>query len=161
MSGAKLTHCFVLSIGLATAPSLSAQASKGTGKPAGRVPQVLYVETSIRSYTEAYGEWIAGRPDVAQALEKDSGIRVQLHTPFLDYFGSDGRSVYSDSTASANIDFLRKLPQSGQKKPGGEGDDLQPTVGDYLGMFAKLEPYKARILARKSPVLLAGLLLSR
>ena len=155
MIRAKLKLYSLLSIFLANAQFLSAQTPTVSAKPSNKIPRVIYVETSIRSYTQGYANWVSGRPDVAMALEKDSAISVQLRTPFLDYFASDGKSLYSNSSASANIDFLHKLPQSGQKRPGSEGDELQPTVGEYLGMFSKLSPYKAQILARKSPVLLA------
>ena len=153
MIRAKLKLYSLLSIFLANAQFLSAQTPTVSAKPSNKIPPVIYVETSIRSYTQGYANWVSGRPDVAVALEKDSAISVQLRTPFLDYFASDGKSLYSNSSASANIDFLHKLPQSGQKRPGSEGDELQPTVGEYLGMFSKLSPYKAQILAdRKSVV---------
>jgi hypothetical protein len=155
MSRANLRMYSLLSVILATAQLLNAQASHGTTKPSNKVPRVVYVETSVKSWTDGYASWIAARPDVVLALEKGSGGRINLKTPFLDYFASDGKSLYSNSSAAANIDFLRKLPQSGQKKSGSESDELQPTVGDFLGMFSKLNPYKAQILAHKSPVLLA------
>lgn len=152
MNRAKLRLNSFLFVFLATAQFLSAQTPKPSAKPSSKIPPVIYVETSILSYTQAYSNWVSTRHDVILALEKDSGGKLQLRTPLLDYFASDGKSVYSSSSASANVDFLHKLPQSGQTKP---ADELQPTVGEYLAMFPKLEPYKAEILARKSPVLLA------
>lgn len=155
MSRIKLRLYSLLSVFLGAAQLLSAQTPKGNTKPSNKIPQAVYVETPIKSWTDGYASWIAARPDVVLALEKSSGGKMKLQTPFLDYFASDGTSLYSNSSASANVDFVHKLPQSGQKKPDSEGDELQPTVGDYLGMFSKLSPYKAQILARKSPVLLA------
>jgi hypothetical protein len=155
MSRAKLRVYFLVLIFLMAAQFPSAQTSKGSRQPISKAPQAVYVETSIKSWTDGYASWVASRPDVVQANEKATGVQIMLRTPFLDYFASDGKSLYSNSSASANIDFLHKLQQLGQKKPDSEGDELQPTVGEYLAMFPKLEPYKAQILARKSPVLLA------
>lgn len=155
MSNAKRRVYSLVLIFLAAAQFLCAQTPRASAKPSNKIPQVIYVETSVKAYTDAYASWVTARHDVVLALEKDSGGKLQLRTPFLDYFASDGKSVYSNSSASANADFLHKLPQSGEKKPGSEGDELQPTVGEYLSMFPKLNPYKAQILARKSPVLLA------
>ena len=156
MSHAKLRLYSLPLILLATAQLVSAQTPKGDRSSPNKVPAAVYVETSIKSYTEAYANWVTAHPEVVLALEKSTGgAQVMLHTPFLDYFASDGKSLYSNTSAPANIDFLRKLPQLGQKKSGSEDGELEPTVGDYLDMFPKLSPYKARILARKRPVLLA------
>ena len=116
---------------------------------------MVYVETSMKSWTDGYASWVAARPAVVLALEKGSGTQIMLHMPFLDYFAADGKSIYSSSSTSANIDFLRKLPQSAQKRSGSGGGELEPTLGEYLEMFPKLRPYKTPILARKHPVLLA------
>jgi hypothetical protein len=156
MSRAKLKLYSLPLILLATWQLVGAQTSKGDTKPSNRLPAAIYVETSIKSWTDGYVKWVASRHDVVLALQKSSGgVQITLHTPFLDYFASDGKSLYSNSSASANIDFLRKLPQSERNRPGNEDVELEPTVGDYLDMFPKLSPYKAQILARKRPVLLA------
>jgi hypothetical protein len=155
VSLAKLKLYSLLLILLATMQHLGAQTAKGDTKPPNRLPAVVYIETPIKSWTDGYASWVAAHPAVVLALEKSSEGHMMLRTPFLDYFASDGNSLYSNSSASDNIDFLRRLPRSGQKSSGSEGGELEPTVGEYLEMFPKLSPYKARILARKRPVLLA------
>lgn len=154
MSRSLLRLCSLPLILLAVTPILIARTSQVAKTPPAKVPQAVYVETSVKSWTVGYANWISGRPDVVQAQQKDSGVQIMLRMPFLDYFASDGKSIYSNTSATANIEFLHKLPQSGQKKPP-EGADLQPTVSDYLGMFPKLSLYKTQILARRWPVLLA------
>lgn len=153
MRCAKLTHNLFSFILLAPLAWAAGQTAKTAARGSRVRPAAVYVETSIRSWTDGYANWISWRPDVVMALEKDSGGKMQLHTPYLIYFSPDGKPLYTGSSAPVNIDFMRKYPQSGKQTP--SGDNLQPTLSEYLGMFPKLEPYKARILARKSPVLLA------
>jgi hypothetical protein len=155
MSRAKLRLYSLPLILLATVQFAGAQSSRGDAKPSNRLPAAIYIETPIKTWVEGYSHWVTARPDVVLATKEGTGSLIQLHTPFLDYFASDGKSLYTNTSADANIDFLHNLPQSAQKKAGGESSDLEPTVGDYLDMFPKLNPYKARILARKRPVLFA------
>ena len=152
----KLELSVILLIFLGVAEPLCAQSPKGSSNSSSRPPAVVFVETPVKSWTDGYANWVTSHPAVVLALDKGSGVQIKLQTPFLDYFASDGNSVYSDTSAPANIDFLHKLPQSGQKKGAGEGkSELVPTLGDYLDMFPKLKPYRVGILAQKRPVLLA------
>lgn len=130
------------------------QRANHAGRGASLPPAVIFVEATPKAWTDGYAGWMNAHPAIVAALDKGSGLQIKLSTPFLDYFGVDGKSVYSNTSAAANIDFLHKLPQFGEKKAlHGEGD-LEPTAGDYLEMFPKLDAYKASIVARKRPVLL-------
>ena len=155
LSRSRLLLSFLSMVFIAAAEIAAAQNPAAVRKPATKVPAAVYVETQITSWTSGFGKWVAARPAVVQAHEASGSGPYMLRTPFLDYFAANGDSLYSGSTLSTNVDFVRDLPKSAEAKPGNSNKAPEPTLADYLDMLPELQPYKAAILARKRPVALA------
>lgn len=175
-SGRKLLAPFVMLC-------LAVLACHAQNPAAGRaLPSTISVDVKLQQWLDGYLKWVVAHPAVYLAAEQSSSnagaisgasgganvqatasspgnatakhtSNLQLHTPFVDYFAADGRSLFMDTTISENIEFLRGLPKSVSQDA--KGDELQPTLSDYLDMFPELAPLKSRILALKRPVLLA------
>lgn len=155
MSRSHHNFYFLLAVFVAAAQIASSQGPGAGRKPASRVPGAVYVETQISSWTNGYGKWVAAHPVVIQAHEASGSGVYKLRTPFLDYFAAKGESLYSNTTLSANIAFLRGLPKSAVTGAGNSDRALEPTLVDYLDMLPELQRYRSAILAEKRPVVLA------
>lgn len=158
------------------APAFPARSSSPT-RPQ---PASVYVEVQLQEWLDGYLKWVVAHPAVIVAAEKkgntpgprldgagaeesptaprldgtaSGSANLQLHTPFLDYFSPDGKSLYAGTLLSANVDFLNKLHRAANPSP--PDNEIQPTLSEYLDMFPELARYKRGILGLDRPVLLA------
>lgn len=157
----KTKGCMLFMALIALAAATAAQSPKELKAPAKKAFGTIYIETQIRSWTTGYRNWLDAHPAVILAHEANGSGPYMLRTPFLDYFAPGGKSIYSNSSPTANIEFLRALPKSAEIKPDSPATALQPTLAEYLNMLPELKPYKSAILARNHPVVIAICLYSK
>lgn len=153
-----------LILGFASVIRAFPQSPRPAAKAAAKTPTVVFIQTPVSTWTRGYAHWVTVHPELffsesqtggnGAGKESNSGSsQFTLRTPFLDYFGVDGRSLYANTDSSANLQFLHSLPQVPSSDPA--KGKTQPSLAEYLEMFPELAPYKAGILGGKRPVLLA------